>query len=1099
MTTTATASQSDSRATNKPRRFTDGETGSSHDTKQAPLIDVVFGSNATIWLARQEKATSNAEVLSKTVAILAADERLRMQLEHPNGEHTMATVLRRCVELELELGTKNIRCFHKALTEAGVPCDSVIMTLESLLMLTAGISHPKVQSVLIDAKGSCRSSEDRLVDFVMALDEHGFLGKSQHLGHIYSGLPAEIKAVTKNINLPLSELRALRQNLKHPAITAFLSSEKFKGLSKEDAFVELVSALDEHQLLGSSQNLGQIYSGLPAEIKAVTKQINLPLSDLRALRQNLKNSAITALLSSEMFKGLSKEDAFVELVSALDERKLLGNSQNLGHIYSGLPAEIKAITKKINLPLSELRALRQSLKHSAITALLSSETFKGLSKEDAFVELVSALDEHTLLGSSQNLGQIYSGLPAEIKAVTTYIDLPFSELRALRHNLKNSAITALLSSEKFKGLSKEDAFVELVSALDERKLLGNSQNLGNIYSGLPAEIKAVTKYINLPLSELRALRHNLKNSAITALLSSETFKGLSKEDAFVELVSALDEHKLLGSSQNLSHIYSGLPAEIKAVTKKIGLPLRELRALRQNLKHSAITALLSSETFKGLSKEDAFVELVSALDEHNLLGSSQNLGQIYSGLPAEIKAVTKCINLPLSELRALRQSLTHSAITALLSSETFKGFSKEDAFVELVSALDEHQLLGSSQNLGQIYSGLPAEIKAVTKHINLPLSELRALRQNLKHSAITALLSSETFKGLSKEDAFVELVSALDEHNLLGGSQNLGQIYSGLPAEIKAVTKQINLPLSDLRALRHNLKNSAITALLSSEKFKGLSKEDAFVELVSALDEHKLLGSSQNLGQIYSGLPAEIKAVTKQIGLPLAELRSIQSFLRLPTTVAWIEATLPDYPREERLQLLLEQYNSDTDNKTNRQKLFQALPNNLSPSIYKGDLTTASLRLDLPEQTVFFDSNEERVVAQLLFKYGLVEKFIEGRNLHVISGNSRISLDFKIGNVFLEYHPLSRRERDAGLSLEEAGERKKSSVSHERYPDHEVIHIWKLEQLHEVLVSHPVLSTMLSPEFRSLSKAAFLKDVRAAKAQGHKIDRAVKASRALAV
>jgi hypothetical protein len=96
----------------------------------------------------------------------------------------------------------------------------------------------------------------------------------------------------------------------------------------------------------------------------------------------------------------------------------------------------------------------------------------------------------------------------------------------------------------------------------------------------------------------------------------------------------------------------------------------------------------------------------------------------------------------------------------------------------------------------------------------------------------------------------------------------------------------------------------------------------------------------------------------------------------------------------------------------------------LSPSIYKGDLTTASLQLDLPEQTVFFDSNEERVVAQLLFKYGVVEKFIEGRNLHVISGSSRVSLDFKISNVFLEYHPLSRIDRDAGLSLEEAGDRK---------------------------------------------------------------------------
>jgi hypothetical protein len=531
----------------------------------------------------------------------------------------------------------------------------------------------------------------------------------------------------------------------------------------------------------------------------------------------------------------------------------------------------------------------------------------------------------------------------------------------------------------------------------------------------------------------------------------------------------------------------------------IDLPLTELRALRQNLKNPAIVALLSSDKFKELSKEDAFVELIAALDEHKLLGSSQNLGQIYSGLSAEIKAVTKMINLPLAELRALRQNLKNPAIVALLSSDKFKELSKEDAFVELIAALDEHKLLGSSQNLGQIYSGLPAEIKAVTKRIGLPLAELRALRQNLKNPAIVTLLSSDKFKELSKEDAFVELISTLDEHKLLGNSQNLGNIYSGLPAEIKAVTKIINLPLAELRALRQNLKNPAIVRLLSSEKFKKLSKEDAFVELIAALDEHKLLGSSQNLGNIYSGLPAEIKAVTKKINLPLGELLSIHSFLRLPATAAWIEATLPEYPREERLQLLLERLTNETDIKTNRRKLFEALPNNLSPSVYKGDLTTAYLRLDLPEQTVFFDSNEERVVAQLLFKYGLIEKFIEGQNLHVISGSSRISLDFKIENIFLEYHPLSRRELDAGISIEEAGERKKSSVSHKRYPDHEVIHIWKLEQLHEVLLSHPLLSAMLAPEFINLSKEAFLKDVRAAKAQGHKIDRAVKASSAVMV
>jgi hypothetical protein len=70
------------------------------------------------------------------------------------------------------------------------------------------------------------------------------------------------------------------------------------------------------------------------------------------------------------------------------------------------------------------------------------------------------------------------------------------------------------------------------------------------------------------------------------------------------------------------------------------------------------------------------------------------------------------------------------------------------------------------------------------------------------------------------------------------------------------------------------------------------------------------------------------------------------------------------------------------------------------------------------------------------------------------------------------------------------------SVSQERYPDHEVIHIWKLEHLYEVLLNHQVLNEMMTPEFRTLSKADFVQEVRAAKAHGHAIDRAVRASSA---
>ena len=212
-------------------------------------------------------------------------------------------------------------------------------------------------------------------------------------------------------------------------------------------------------------------------------------------------------------------------------------------------------------------------------------------------------------------------------------------------------------------------------------------------------------------------------------------------------------------------------------------------------------------------------------------------------------------------------------------------------------------------------------------------------------------------------------------------------------------------------------------------------------------------------------------------------------------TVEWCEAVLSQYPREERLQALLERCQSEGAIKTTRNKLYQALPYKLSHSILKQDLTTACVRLDLPEQTVFFDSGEERVVAQLLFKYGAIKKFIEGETSHILVGDSKVSLDFKIGDLFLEYHPLSRRDKDEGVSLEIAGARKRASVDEERFPGHEVIHIWKLEQLYEVLRDNPRVREVISPEYRELSREAFLRDLKQAKAYGHKLDRAIKRGR----
>jgi hypothetical protein len=230
-----------------------------------------------------------------------------------------------------------------------------------------------------------------------------------------------------------------------------------------------------------------------------------------------------------------------------------------------------------------------------------------------------------------------------------------------------------------------------------------------------------------------------------------------------------------------------------------------------------------------------------------------------------------------------------------------------------------------------------------------------------------------------------------------------------------------------------------------------------------------------------------------------SHLKVIRSFLVDPETIQWLETFLHTYPKEERLEVLRCRYVNQAAQQISRNKLFQALPHQVSPSLFKRDFTTSCCRLDLPDQTVFFDSGEERIVAQLLHRYGLILKFIEGENLHIRVGDSRSTLDFKVGNVFIEYHPLSMRERDEGLTVENAGERKRARLHHDKFPGHTVIHIWKLRQLYELLVENAEINQLMSPEYRRLTMADFINDLKEAKAYGHTIDRAVRKAQGLPV
>ena len=171
------------------------------------------------------------------------------------------------------------------------------------------------------------------------------------------------------------------------------------------------------------------------------------------------------------------------------------------------------------------------------------------------------------------------------------------------------------------------------------------------------------------------------------------------------------------------------------------------------------------------------------------------------------------------------------------------------------------------------------------------------------------------------------------------------------------------------------------------------------------------------------------------------------------------------------------------------EELFAALPEKFS-TLARGDFSPACLRLVVgvgeAQQTVHFDSAPERICGYLLHRYGLIKSFVEKENLHVRpSQSSRITLDFKVFGrdgepVFIEYHPLSRRDLEEGINLEEAGRRKKESVTDGEFVGATVHHIWELEQLFSVL---GVCDANFARSYKQ-----FLEDIKEAKALGRKLD-----------
>lgn len=86
---------------------------------------------------------------------------------------------------------------------------------------------------------------------------------------------------------------------------------------------------------------------------------------------------------------------------------------------------------------------------------------------------------------------------------------------------------------------------------------------------------------------------------------------------------------------------------------------------------------------------------------------------------------------------------------------------------------------------------------------------------------------------------------------------------------------------------------------------------------------------------------------------------------------------------------------------------------------------------------IWFDSLEERRIAVIFYKLWIIERRIEGENLHIKTNwSAKHSIDFKIGHTFLEYHPYnSYTQKNKWWSFSWEAQRKYDNITNTLYKD----------------------------------------------------------------
>lgn len=681
-------------------------------------------------------------------------------------------------------------------------------------------------------------------------------------------------------------------------VQEYLDGEQFDKMPASERLAELVERIGEFGLVLGSSSLGNIHGALPFQLSSrVTRdrihKVAVSKNIYDQLKTALADERVQVYLDSEEFEKMPAGERLAGLVEKIRELQIVLENDSLSQIHSALPQQLSAKVRKDDVHMVQLSKavydqLRAALADERMQVFLDSEDFLMLPAADRLAGLLEKIRELGSKLDTDNLGQIYSGLPQQLsrrvgREAIYKVELPKVVYDQLRMALADSRVQAYLDSEEFDSAPGSERLALLVEKIRESGLKLETNNLGKVYSGLPQRLsrkilKSDIQMVQLAKAVYDQLRAALADKRVQAYLDSEAFDKTPGSERLVVLVETIHGLGLALETDNLAHIHAALPQQLSVKVKREAIQKVDLSKLVYDQLQAALAdermqAYLDGDEFERMPAGERLAELAGKIRELGLKLESDNLGKIYSGLPFRLsdkvrKSDIQLIDLPKSVYDQLRAALADKRVQAYLDGEEFASAMPADRLVGLVNSIRRAGLKLESDNLGGLHSALPERLsikvtKGFLQRIELSKEVYDQLRLALADGRVQAYLDSEEFAKIPSSDRLADLVGSIQNFGLKLDSDSLGQIFNALPQQLSGKvskqsieTVQLTKPVYD--QLRAALADKRVQAYLDGDVFENMPVRERLVALVSTMRELGFNINNESLSKIFSGLPEQL-------------------------------------------------------------------------------------------------------------------------------------------------------------------------------------------------------------------------------------------------